>query len=172
MKRIAFVLCVVFLLGFSSSVFAHDADITQDFLDMATITVEHQDDDPWKGYVNVTVQNSSDTAWGDFHFQIMECGTGEDVSNVDIVEAVAPLTSQFPYTYAIDNDAYGAKLDYYFYDDPVVPGSLATFTFYTDNTTDNVWFCLSMCPSAVPEPAVLSLLCVGLSTLVMLRRRK
>jgi hypothetical protein len=168
--------CVGMALVFAAlcgSVFADNVTINQDFDDMAEITVTHEDVDPFKGYAYVTVSNSGSVAWGDFHFEIVSY-MGSDVSNVEIVDVdpFKPTTDRSPFTYAVDNVSVGSKLDYYFYGDPVGNGETATFTFYTDNTTNHANFGLLMFPTPVPEPATLSLLGLGLGAMLLIRRRK
>ncbi|HBO45437.1 MAG TPA: hypothetical protein DD670_16200 [Planctomycetaceae bacterium] len=104
---------------------------------------------------------------------ITSCDGIVDVSNVAIVDVdpYKPTTSQIPFSYMVDNVAVGATLDYSF-TNPVTPGQMVTFQFYTDNTTDKVNFCLAMCPTPVPEPATLGLLGAGLLSIMLIRRRK
>jgi hypothetical protein len=179
LNRVKFILAAVAMGLLAGPVMAHDVELSQTFNDMNPITVNHMDQDPWKGYVDVTVTNNSAQDWGDFHFQIFQIPNEADVSNVHIIETTSPPEddttpdcSQSGFTYVIDNAAVGATLDYYFYDDPVAVGEQASFKFYTDNTTDNVNFGVAMWPSPVPEPMTLSLLAVGAAALRCRRKRK
>ena len=159
----------------SSPALAHDVSIDLDFGDMTPQSVTHEDFDPWKGNLSVTATNSGLEAWGDFHFEIFEV-TG-DITNVDwVVDSPhEPTSSQSPLSWVVDNNAYGATLDLYFYGDPILPTETATFTVYTDNTTDNVsFFGVAMYPTPIPEPAtILTWLSLGsIMGFVAYRRRR
>lgn len=136
-------------------------------------TFTHPDGGEFKGWFNLTIQNSGSVPWGDFHFEII--GLGEDVSNVDFIVAppFAPLSTQAPLTWSVDNVSVGAKLDLYFYSDPVGPGELATFSVYTDNTVNSAsQFGMLVYPTPViPEPATLLLL-AGAIPLIARRRSR
>jgi hypothetical protein len=162
------VLLVVAALGGFS--FAHDANINADLVSMEPVTFGHEDADPFKGWVNVTVTNSGTVPWGDFHFQIV----GQDADLVDIVTASPnqPRSDRSPFTWVVDNaNPVGSTLDYYFYTDPVSTGNSATFQFYTDNSAHLPYFGLMMYPTPVPEPGTLALLAFGLGSLLLIRRR-
>ncbi|MGC9453598.1 MAG: PEP-CTERM sorting domain-containing protein [Phycisphaerae bacterium] len=155
---------------------AHDADLGTVYFDGTgegvAITFDHEDGDPWKGWVFVNATNTSDVAWGDFHFEIVDIGQG-DVSNVDWVvdSPYQPVTSMaLDSAPVVDNVVVGATLDFEFYGDPVNPGNSASFQVYTDNTTDQVNFGVMFYPTPVPEPATLSVLALG-GLAVALRRR-
>jgi len=120
---------------------------------------------PWKGTALVYVKNTGSKAWTDFHFKIY-CWNGvDDISNVSFTDAsmggIDPTSTQFPLTWSIDNVVVGAEMNLYFVSDPVLPGQVATFQVYTDNTADEVQFGLCMCPS-VPEPSAILTLATGL----------
>jgi hypothetical protein len=157
------VLLVGLAVGLVSSVaMAHDGYFNVSFSDWTSLTEQHEDDAPWKGFAIVTVQNSSQNEWGDFHFEIV------NGPNVFFTEEQASWTTQPGATYQISPS--GTALDFEFYANPILPGATATFAVYTDNTADqNSFFGLMMWPTPVPEPA--SLLLLGLGGLALIRRR-
>ena len=150
---------------------AHDDDIVLTFSDYTPQTGTHEDADPFKGWLDLTVTNNMSEPWGDFHFEITDVGW--DVSAVDFLvdPPWEPTSSQSPLSWVVDNEAYGATLDLFYYSDPVLPGETATFSVYTDNTTEEVpFFGWCIYPTPVPEPASLSLLVLG--GLLVARRRR
>ncbi|MBN1511143.1 MAG: PEP-CTERM sorting domain-containing protein [Phycisphaerae bacterium] len=130
----------------------------------------HEDADPWAGWVTVNVTNTGTEAWGDFHFEIYD-PMGYDVSNVDFVvdPPYEPTSTQSPLTWVVDNVSVGAKIDLYYYSDPVGPGESATFAVYNVNPDHVPYFGVMFYPTPVPEPATLLLL--GLGAAVVIRRR-
>lgn len=179
-RSVTLILACLVLCAFALPALAHDADIVTSFTGVGQTVAkqfEHEDDDPWKGFVNVWVTNSSQAPWGDFHFQIFSYQPGVSVENVHfIVDApFQPISSKTLSGWDVDNaPVTGSTLDLYFYGDPVLPGQTATFTVYTDNTTDKVNFGLMMWPTPVPEPSSLIALSGGLMGLAgfALRRRR
>lgn len=166
-----FLLASLLLVGFCLSAQAHDMVING--LEFATLgtaatqTANHADSDPWKGYAFVSVTNTGTQPWGDFHFEIIGAG----IENVHFDTSVGLASSQTLSGWDVDNVAVGAKLDLYFYGDPVLPGQTATFDIYTDNTLDNVsFFGMAMYPTPVPEPMTVVLLGLG-SGAILLRKR-
>jgi hypothetical protein len=125
----------------------------------------HPDESPYKGWAFVFVKNTSQEAWGDFHFKIFSYD-GSDVSSVDFKDAsmggMDPISTQTGLTWTINNTVVGAEMSLYFYGDPVLPGQFAQFQVYTDNTAGKVNFGLMIWPSPIPEPSVLLALSGGL----------
>jgi len=135
-------------------------------------TVTHQDDVPFKGWVHLDVTNTGTEPWGDFHFEFVDVGW--DVSNISFIvdPPYEPNSTQSPLSWAVDNDVVPARLDLFFYTDPVLPSASASFTIYTDNTVDQVpFFGLLFYPTPIPEPASAALLSLGLVTCLRARRR-
>jgi hypothetical protein len=164
--------CVALLL--TSPARADDAWINTSFSDMSLQEFTHNDHDPFKGTVFVTVTNSGSQPWGDFHFQIYDPMGGQNISNVSFLDSTTtppgpnPTSSQMPFTWAINNVVVGATMDLYFYSAPVNPGQTATFNVYTDNPDHLSFFGLMMYPTPVPEPA--SVLLLGFAALLIRRR--
>lgn len=137
----------------------------------------HPDQDPWKGWAYVFVKNTSQEAWGDFHFKIFSYD-GSDISNVDFRDAsmggMNPISTQTLESWTIDNNVVGAEMSLYFYGDPVLPGEFAQFQVWTDNTASMTNFGICIWPSPVPEPSsllVLSGSLMGMAGLAWRRRR-
>lgn len=139
-------------------------DIPQEFI--------HEDAEDFKGWLNLTITNTGDAAWGDFHFEFFQVSDPIDNVHFDVSPGFEPISSQNGLFWTFDNDVVGATLDLYFYDDPVLPGEQATFSVYTDNTTDQVpFFGTIYYPTPVPAPAAFLLFGTGLAGLVGLRKR-
>jgi hypothetical protein len=137
---------------------------------------QHMDLAPFKGWANIYVYNSSNVAWGDFHFQIFSFDQS-DVSQVDFISGgiYNPTSSQALGSWSINNSpATGAMMNLYFYSDPVLPGHLANFQVYTDNTATHANFGLAVWPTPVPEPGSLLALSsglIGIAGLALKKRR-
>lgn len=150
----------------------------------ASYGAEHADAAPFKGWAFVTVKNTGNEAWGDFHFKVFAYpGGSNDISQVSFLDASMqdslgasgynPISTQSSTTWTIDNNVVGAELSLYFYSDPVAPGEIATFSVYTDNTASHANFGLMMWPSpAVPEPGSLLALTTGLVGLAGFMRKR
>lgn len=159
------VLCVLGLAA--SGALAHDESVT-DSLALGDVgSLEHEDDAPYAGWIDLTVTNNGTEDWGDFHFEIFQVGA-EDPVNVDFLSSPAPVSSQTGLTWAISPD--GSAIDLYFYSDPVAPGETANFQVYDVNPDELSFFGVSYWPTPVPEPMSVSLLACG--GLALLRRRR
>ena len=174
-------LLAIVALAIASPVLADDAYIGSqtnpvEFNDWTAQLFNHNDSEPFKGWAYVFVKNTSQTAWGDFHFKIFSYD-GSDVSLVDFRDAsmggMDPISTQSGLSWTIDNTVVGAEMTLYFYGDPVLPGQFAAFQVWTDNTASHVNFGLSIWPSPVPEPSSLVALSgmFGLAGLAWRRRR-
>lgn len=153
---------------------ADDFSLTLDFDDVgpaAAYTEEHQDEEPWAGWLRLTVTNTGTEPWGDFHFQIFEVPGFGAVDNVDWITdpPYEPYSTQSSLTWDVDNASVGATIDLYFYDDPVLPNETAEFHVYNVNPDQLSFFGTSLYPTPLPEPATLALL--GLGALALVRRR-
>lgn len=117
----------------------------------------------------------------DFHFEVFSIG-GSNISKTIFVDGMVggqnldPSSSQTGFTWQIDNDPAGARMDLFFASNPVAPGATAWFKVYTDNTTYKQRFGLMAYPtvSSVPEPGSLLAFAsglVGFAGLVIRKRR-
>ena len=153
------------------SVFAHDG--TWDPCNITSwdpVLFGHDDEYDWKGWATLTVTNSMEEQWGDFHFEIYEPMTYSVIFPTDVtMKMLDGLGNEYTgYTYAHDGNK---KLDFFFYGSPVNPGETVTFEVYTNNEADNhAWFGLIVYPTPIPEPATIALL--GLGAIAAIRKRK
>ncbi len=143
---------------------AHDAMISHAMALGDIGTYQHDDEDPFKGWLELHVTNTGTAAWGDFHFEIYEVEGFGSVENVHwLVDAPnAPTSSQGGLSWNVYNESVGAVLDLTFYGDPVGPGQTAWFKVYTDNQDHLDFFVTSFHPTPVPVPGALWLLGTGL----------
>ncbi len=159
-------LLAIVALAIASPVLAHDGYIGSqenpiELNDLSAQFFNHSDDEPFKGWAYVFVKNTSQIAWGDFHFKIFSYD-GSDISAVDFRDAsmggMDPISTQTGLSWTIDNNVVGAEMSLYFYNDPVLPGQFAAFQVWTDNTASKVNFGICIWPSPVPEPSSLVVL--------------
>ena len=179
MKSLRLCAMLLTVCAVASTATAHPADFTVDFDGVgigSALYEEHFDLEPFKGWVTVNVTNTSNVAWVNFHFFLFSVA-GSDISNVDFMEGVIetvnydPTSSQSGLTWDIDNVMVGAKVDLFYYGDPILPGNSGQFKVFTNNP-DHVAFGVAFYPSPVPEPATMGLLGLGLAGLVARKRRK
>ncbi|MDY6905445.1 MAG: PEP-CTERM sorting domain-containing protein [Thermodesulfobacteriota bacterium] len=179
MKRLRYVLCFVLLAGLMAmgpvTVLAHD--YTPVPIDIGgvgtnfTVSMQHDDDAPWAGWINLEVTNTGNDAWGDFHFEVYEVAGFGAVDNVDWdVTTHTPTSSQGLDTWTVNNTVVGATLDLYFYGDPVNPGDTATFSVYNVNPDQLGFFGVKFYPTPVPLPGALLLFGSGLIGLLGFRK--
>lgn len=174
MKKLALLYAAMFL--FAGLAFAHDGELgsTGDPVlipNLVPVETVHMDADPFKGTFTLIVQNTSDTAWTDFHFGLFTAAGQGDASNVFFGDDVLNMVG-YSALHSIDYysiSAEGDTLDIYFDSNPVQPLELVGFTVYTDNTANMVNFGICFYPT-IPEPATMALL--GLGSLLVIRRRK
>jgi hypothetical protein len=167
------------LLGAVPGARADDAYIITDFGDFVPQDFEHEDAEPFKGVLDLTVTNTGTQAWGDFHFEIYEILGFGSVENVDFVTEIIGPDDYRPrmdgglVAFVVDNVVVGATLDLYFYDDPVLPTETVNFRVYTDNTMDRVgFFGVRLYPTPVPEPGTLAIFGLGALALFLRKRKK
>lgn len=113
---------------------------------------------PFRGPFIVTVTNSGNAPWGDFHFEIFDPVGGQDISNINFLDAgmggVDPVSSQSGLVWVIDNEAVGATIDLFYCSDPVMPGETAFFEIFLDNPDELPFFGIMFYPTPVPPSAV------------------
>jgi hypothetical protein len=180
-NRVAIILIALCLLGFvaASPARAHEEIIVTEFSDFTPQEYEHEDEDPFKGVVDVTVTNTGTIAWADFHFEIYQIPGWPTVEDVHFITEIVgpddyrPLKDDALVNFVVDNDVVGARLDLYFAGDLVLPTETVNFKVYTDNTTDNVpIFGLIIYPTPIPEPATMALVGLGALALLVWRKRR
>ena len=101
-----------------------------------------------------TVTNTGTAPWGDFHFGIFDPMGGQNITNVDFLDASMggedPTSSQSGLTWVIDDVVVGATIDLYFCSDPVMPGETAVFTIYFVNPDQITFPGVLFYPTPVP----------------------
>ncbi|NLN76793.1 MAG: PEP-CTERM sorting domain-containing protein [Armatimonadetes bacterium] len=160
------VVCLLVAVG-TSRVLAHSGEwgpVT--FSDLTQQVFIHNDEEPFKGFVQLNVSNGTDFYWTDFHFMITSVN-GSNISATIFVDGMQgdlncdPTSSQSGLTWTIDNNPTGSVMNLYFAADPVAPGSSAWFKIYTDNSTYKEMFGVCSYPT-IPEPASMFALLSGL----------
>jgi hypothetical protein len=181
LNRLFVFLISLCFLGFAAALpaRAHDEFIVTDFSDFTPQEYEHEDEDPFKGVVDVTVTNTGTVTWADFHFEIYEVPGWGAVDNVHFLTELIPPDDYRPrkdgglVAFHVDNDVVGATLDLYYSGDLVLPTETVNFRVYTDNTIDNVpFFGLIIYPTPIPEPATMALIGVGALALLLRKRKR
>jgi hypothetical protein len=133
-------------------------------------TSDHEEADPFKGWANITVTNTGTEEWGDFHFELYQVTAPIDNVFFDVSSPNEPTSSQSGLSWSVSGG--GHVLDLFFYGDALLPTETATFSVYTDNTTDQVdFFGTSFYPTPIPEPTTFGLLAAGLIGLASFRKR-
>lgn len=180
MKRFGLLLmmCATTIL-WGSQVQADDVNISETLTGSGpafTIFAEHEDKPEYKGWALVTLYNDSTESWSGINFQIFSVPNGSRIDKVlfiDSPEAYEPTSTPnalMDWTIVDPTSTTGAQMNVLFAT-PVAPETSCTVKVYTDNTAEKGRFGLSFYPVAVPEPASLALLGIGM-TLFAGRRRK
>jgi len=165
--RLVLVSCALaaFLMTLPLSAWAHDAFFSTEFSGFEPQSLGHQDEDPFKGWIHLTVTNRGNQSWGDFHFQIFGATGVKFLGGGDF----GPYWSGNPGALSYQIGADGSVIDLFFYGDPVYFGEQVSFHVYTDNSQHESFFGVAFNPTPVPIPGAVWLLGSGLVGLVGLR---
>jgi hypothetical protein len=132
----------------------------------------HEDEDPFKGRLNLYFANDSLENYYGVQFTIFGVSGGSDPSHVLFVTSGTyyPTSSQTISSVFVDNLAVGGPtMKVWFSGDPVLPEDMGWVKIYTDNTQDKGRFGVAISP-LVPEPMTMALL--GAGAVALIRRRK
>lgn len=118
MRQLVTFLSILSFVMLSSTAFGHDGDVTFDIgIGDEPYMWEHGDADPFKGWATVTVTNTGELPWGDFHFEFYDPIGGQDISNLAFLDASGggfdPCSSQSGLTWEIDNEEVVLLLIYF-----------------------------------------------------------
>jgi hypothetical protein len=101
-----------------------------------------------------TVRNTGTAPWGDFHFGIFDPMGGQNIANVDFLDASMggqdPTSSQSGLAWVINDVVVGATIDLYFCTDPVPPGETAVFSVFFVNPDQITFPGVLFYPTPVP----------------------
>ncbi len=153
---------------------ADDATWSGTFDDLNQLTTTHVDQDPWKGWFDLTAYNNTSSTWGDFHFMLFDIPS-QPTSDVIFVDASGGGNDPTSTTTTIDSWVIsngGKTLDVFYYGDPVAPTETLNIKVWTDNTSNMQDFGVAFYPTVVPEPVSSTLFVVGAATLGFRRFRK
>jgi len=124
----------------------------------------------YAGWYTANVDNQSNVAWGDFHFEIYEIPghAGNplfDISKVvfDMSGLLIPSSSQT--LDSINLSGNGKELSFNFYNDPYAAGATGGWWKAHINNPDGVVHGVTYYPSVVPEPVSSTLFILGGVTL-------
>lgn len=144
------------------------------------VEFSHEPDaDPYKGYFEITVKNTCDVAWKDFHFglyQIYPSNPSTVVFDITTTPVASSTHVTNNWSVSLSNDR--TMLDIYFNSDIDIE-ELVNFQIYTDNTDNHQPFGIYLYPTIdgpppgpVPVPPAFILLGSGVMGLVAYRRKK